>query len=98
MKKAFVTGGTGFIGSHLVEHLIDLGVDVTALIRQRKKWLEGLPLTFVEGDIRTVETLRDSLGEVDTFIHCAAMLSGSTQEQFDRVNVQSLIWRCCGSR
>ncbi|MDR9388039.1 MAG: SDR family NAD(P)-dependent oxidoreductase [Balneolaceae bacterium] len=91
MKKAFVTGGTGFIGSHLVEHLIELGVDVTALIRHRKKWLEGQPVTFVEGDVRAVETLRDSLAEVDTFIHCAAMLSGSSQEELDRVNVQSTV-------
>lgn len=91
MKKAFVTGGTGFIGSHLVEHLIDLGVDVTALIRQRKKWLEGLPVNFIEGDVRAVETLRGSLSQVDTFIHCAALLTGSTQEQLDRVNVDSTV-------
>lgn len=91
MKKAFVTGGTGFIGSHLIEHLIELGVDVTALIRQRKKWLEGLPINFVEGDIRVVESLRESLSQVDTFIHCAALLTGTTQQQLDRVNVQSTV-------
>ena len=32
MKKVFVTGASGFIGSHLVERLLSLGYDVTALV------------------------------------------------------------------
>jgi len=91
MKKAFVTGGTGFIGSHLVEHLISLGVDVSALIRTRKRWLEGLPVECISGDVRSVESIREPLSKVDTFIHCAALLTGSTQEELDRVNVDSTL-------
>ena len=39
-----VTGGTGFVGSHLVELLIARGYDVVCLVRdlQRLRWLQGL--------------------------------------------------------
>ena len=48
--KAFVTGGTGFVGSHLVEHLLDLAEfeEVRVLIRNKEKWLKGLDYTPVK--------------------------------------------------
>ncbi len=39
--KAFVTGGTGFIGSHLVDFLIKEGIQTKCLVRNEEKWLEG---------------------------------------------------------
>ena len=35
--RAFVTGGTGFVGSHLVEHLLAAGYDVSCLVRSPAK-------------------------------------------------------------
>ena len=44
--KAFVTGGTGFVGSHLVEHLLKLPEcdEVLVLVRNKEKWLKGLAM------------------------------------------------------
>lgn len=42
--RAFVTGGTGFIGSHLVELLVDFGYEITCTVRKTSnlRWLQPL--------------------------------------------------------
>ncbi len=81
--KALVTGGAGFIGSHLSERLLDQGASVVALdsftdfyprpIKERNlAGLVGRPgYTFVEGDIRDVN-LGTLLDEVTHVFHLAA--------------------------
>jgi len=46
--NAFITGGTGFIGSHLIEFLLAKGIEVFALVRdiQNLKWINGSKFTF----------------------------------------------------
>ncbi len=59
MKRALVTGGAGFIGSHVTERLLGEGYEVVALDNlytgRRQNLDETAPgLTFVEGDVRTI--------------------------------------------
>lgn len=89
--KAFVTGGTGFIGSHLADHLIDSSEysDVRCLVRTREKWLEGKSYTKVKGDLSSISVLREELQDVDTIFHLAGVVSAPTQSEFSRANVDA---------
>lgn len=86
-SKAFVTGGTGFVGSHLVEALVERGASVTALIRSSPKWLEGLPVNYVTGDLFDDPALRKGMRGADVVYHIAGLTRAPTQEELDRVNV-----------
>ncbi|MBF0553942.1 MAG: NAD(P)-dependent oxidoreductase [Nitrospirae bacterium] len=82
--NALVTGGTGFIGSHLVEELIRRGYNVSCLVRNtsRLSWLEGFPVTLIQGDCRAVEPLRDCPGDFDYIFHLAGITKTSSAEEF----------------
>jgi len=75
--KALVTGGAGFIGSHLVTKLIDDGYSVTAVDR-RASWenLQGAG-RFIQGmfDVRNIEQTRQAMNGVDVVFHLAADIS-----------------------
>jgi len=78
--KAFVSGGAGFIGSHLVDRLLLDGYNVIVfdnLFRGKKsnlsKHQENKAFRFIEGDIRNYRQIHDALGDgVDLFYHLAA--------------------------
>lgn len=84
---AFVTGGTGFVGSHLVERLLADGAEVRALVRSDPKWLDGLDVTLVRGDLSDGAALRTGLDGVDAVYHVAGMTRARTQAALDRANV-----------
>lgn len=88
---AFVTGGTGFVGSHLVERLLADGHEVRALVRRDLKWLDGLPVVPVHGDLFAAEALRDGLTGVDVVYHVAGLTRARTQADLDRANVDGTL-------
>jgi CDP-glucose 4,6-dehydratase len=79
-RRAFVTGGTGLVGSWLVQRLVEDGADVICLVRDwvpqselvRSHWIERVKV--VRGDIRDRELLERVLGEyeINTVFHLAA--------------------------
>ena len=75
--KILVTGGSGFIGSHLVEHFQDTA-EVVVLDNLRsghRKNLEGLRCRFVEGSILDKPLLDQVMPGVDYIFHLAALIS-----------------------
>jgi len=84
-----VTGGTGFVGSHLVECLLARGyTDVRCLVRRDARWLEGLDVTLVTGDMNDEEALRTLVGGAEQVFHVAAMTRARSWEAFHRANVE----------
>lgn len=75
--RAFVTGGTGFIGANVVRALIADGHEVRALVRPSSDLhnLNGLPLEIVRGDLTTTSRLTDLLSGCDAVFHVAALYS-----------------------
>ncbi|MEE8354759.1 MAG: SDR family NAD(P)-dependent oxidoreductase [Candidatus Bathyarchaeia archaeon] len=79
-RPVLVTGGAGFIGSHLVDRLVEEGARVRVLddlSRGRIDYLEGIweRIEFIEGDIRRPEDVSKALTGIETVFHLAANTS-----------------------
>jgi UDP-glucose 4-epimerase len=80
IRKVLVTGGAGFIGSHLVKHLLELGYSITVLDNLSTGKLENLndileqsKFAFKRGNIRDKNLLNAIFaGGFDSIVHLAA--------------------------
>jgi len=72
--KAFITGATGFVGSHVARAYAAQGAELRLLTRRSSnlKALEGLNAETVTGDLRDVESLRSAMQGCDVLVHVAA--------------------------
>ncbi|MCD6372074.1 MAG: SDR family NAD(P)-dependent oxidoreductase [Thermococcus sp.] len=77
--KVLVTGGAGFIGSHLVDRLMERGYEVRVLddlsagsLENIKRWLEHERFEFIKGDMRDVGVIKEAVKGVDAVFHLAA--------------------------
>jgi UDP-glucose 4-epimerase len=80
INKALVTGGAGFIGSHLAQTLVEQGCAVTVLDNLSTGRIENLSgildrITFIEGDISDDAILTRVVPECDVVFHQAAVVS-----------------------
>ena len=88
--KNLVTGGSGFLGSYLVEALLARGEKVRALVRPTSKTvhLASLGVELAYGDLSDVKSLRTATRDVERVYHCAALAADwGTQEAFHAANV-----------
>src|SRR6266700_4772575 len=71
---AFVTGATGFLGSHVARALADQGADIRLLVRPTSnlKNIEGLKAETATGDLRDPASLEKAIAGCDTVFHVAA--------------------------
>ncbi len=72
--RVFVTGATGFVGSHIAEQLEAMGADVRVLVRNtsRSENLEMLKAERVVGDLRDFESLKKGMAGCEFVFHVAA--------------------------
>lgn len=76
--KILITGGSGFIGSHIVEHYQDKAEEIRVLDNLRTGYrhnLDGLRHTFIEGSITDRGLVRKAVEGVDYVFHLAALVS-----------------------
>jgi nucleoside-diphosphate-sugar epimerase len=91
-KSALVTGGTGFVGSHVVEKLLQSGYDtVRCLVRSEPKWLEGLPVEYVKGDLSRLAVLKNAVRGMEYVYHVGGLTRAKSYDELERANVTGTI-------
>ena len=76
MKKIFITGGGGYVGSALSDYLVKKGYQVTAydlFLYGKDVFLENDKIKLIEGDIRNIELFKKSIKNHDLVIHLACI-------------------------
>ena len=94
--NVLVTGATGFVGSHVVDVLLERGHRVSYIARATSnlQWLEGKPAQRVDGSLSDVASLRTAVEAVDTVIHVAGLTAAKSESAFmvgNRDATQNLI-------
>jgi NAD dependent epimerase/dehydratase len=104
-KKVLITGSEGFIGSHLVEELIEQGCKVRAFVLYNSfnswGWLETLPIEtrnqieVFTGDVRDSNSVRTAMKGIDIVFHLAALIaipySYSAPESYIDTNIKGTL-------
>jgi len=85
-----VTGGTGFVGSHLVDTLCDAGLEPRVLVRDSAspRWIAGRPVAWVAGSLGDPDALRRLVAGAGTVVHLAGVVRAGSAAEFDRGNRQ----------
>ncbi len=102
-KRVLVTGAGGFIGSHLAERLVELGAEVTGMVRYngpgRWGWLDestqASKITIMAGDITDQEFVKMAMDGMDCVFHLAALIaipySYQAPRSYIRANVEGTL-------
>jgi nucleoside-diphosphate-sugar epimerase len=84
-----VTGGTGFVGSHLLDQALAAGHQVNALTRREQP--EHDAVAWVPGDLHDRDALEQLMSDADAVIHVAGVITGQTAAAFERGNVDGTL-------
>ncbi|MFH1011547.1 MAG: NAD-dependent epimerase/dehydratase family protein [bacterium] len=87
---ALLTGGTGFIGSHLSEEMARAGWRVRALVRKptKPRWLQGLDVDIAKGDVEEPSSLPSALKGAELVLHCAGLTKANRLSDYMKANAQ----------
>lgn len=83
--KLALTGGTGFVGAHLVDAAVAAGHEVLALTRREQPLRERV--TWILGDLHDRSALEQLVEDVDAAIHVAGVISAQSAAAFEEGNV-----------
>lgn len=81
-----VTGGTGLVGSRLLKHFVQAGVECRALVRSGKELPDSVER--VEGDLFDAAALRKAVEGVSAIVHLAAVFRTQDEQEIWRVNLE----------
>jgi farnesol dehydrogenase len=95
MKKVMLTGGTGFIGRHVLELLFKEGYQVHALVRNRNdlneyKSIQGDKIKLFQGSLDDIKSLENAAQDCDSIMHIAGVAKQWDKDPmlFEKINVQ----------
>lgn len=83
--KLAVTGGTGFIGSHLIDAAVASGHELRALTRRDQQARDGVE--WINGDLHDRAALEQLVSDADAVIHVAGVITATTAAAFEKGNV-----------
>ncbi len=88
--RAVVTGGAGFIGSHLIEALVERGDEVLCIERPgaSKNWTIGLPIAWSTVGLDSVDLLRRAFDGADVVFHLAGLTQARSAADYYTVNTE----------
>jgi nucleoside-diphosphate-sugar epimerase len=83
-----ITGGTGFVGSHLVDTLCAAGLQPRVLVRepQAPRWIKGRPFLPVPGSLTDQRALQQLVDGAGTVLHLAGVVRAGRAAELDRGN------------
>ena len=89
-NRVLVTGGTGFVGSHLVDRLLAGGKSVRCLVRRSSdlKYLQDPRIEFAYGGLDAATDWDEALADVDTVYHVAGLTFARRAQDYFTVNHQ----------
>ena len=87
--KLAITGGTGFVGSHLIDVAIAGGHTVKALTRREQPARENVE--WIAGDLGSRDALEKLVGHADAIVHVAGTISAPNAAGFEKGNVQGTL-------
>ena len=88
---AVVTGANGFVGSHLVDLLLEKGLSVRCVVRKSSnlKWLEGKDVQLFNCGLFDKEGLKEALKDANYIFHVAGVVKSKTEAGYFKGNVES---------
>lgn len=86
-----VTGASGFVGSHMVDYLLEKGHHVKCILRKTSstKWLEGKPVEIFYTGLFDKEKLKEILQDADYLFHIAGVVKAKNEEGYFKGNVDT---------
>jgi len=85
-----ITGGTGFIGSHLAQRLVSEGHQVVLLARNRRNLsATSATMTFVSSDLSDPAILANAFAGCDAVAHCAGINREIGEQSYQKVHVEA---------
>ncbi len=83
-----LTGGTGFVGSHVADALLASGYRVRALVRRPEApgWLKGMDVEIVKGDVRDASSLDALVEGAEAVVHAAGKTSARNEAEYLAAN------------